>query len=311
MKRATRMLVTLFAAMCTVVNCGINGTEDTVEDTGVTIVASAEEEEDTEKESGRYNFNHDSGFDGTIQVFDGWIGYFKVPVTIDGNYKSIYDLKLEYTEGKFNVDIIATEDREVSNSMFIIRVDGKLQCKLSDFSGYDLGKNYSKNVRSILLSPDLTLKGLQMGLASKIKTTSVHEGDTVLSCVIYPTVYSIGSSMKLSLADNNFNIEFSENRDLLDLDINQDGGVNAQDAAIILQHSAIRGAGLDDKKYGDRAEDMDVNQDGVVNATDASQVLMISALSGTGDNYSTVDEYMVQMNEDRRAGTLHQKLNNK
>ncbi|MDE5753217.1 MAG: hypothetical protein K2H89_01530, partial [Oscillospiraceae bacterium] len=60
-------------------------------------------------------------------------------------------------------------------------------------------------------------------------------------------------------------------------DVNQDGVVNAEDAALILVQSATLGAGQDNPFSEEAQKVSDVNGDSLINAGDASAVLLYAA----------------------------------
>ena len=75
-------------------------------------------------------------------------------------------------------------------------------------------------------------------------------------------------------------------------DVNQDGTINAKDAAEVLVASAKIGAGLSSDLTEEQEKNADVNHDGNVNAKDAALILTYAAEIGAGSFTGTMEEFM-------------------
>lgn len=74
-------------------------------------------------------------------------------------------------------------------------------------------------------------------------------------------------------------------------DSNEDGIVNAEDAADILTMAAEVGAGNVTHFSNAQVDAADVNDDGEVNALDSAVILMYSASLGAGERYVKVKDF--------------------
>lgn len=74
-------------------------------------------------------------------------------------------------------------------------------------------------------------------------------------------------------------------------DPNEDGVVNAEDAADVLSSAAHAGAGNGTELSGAQGSAADVNGDGKFDASDASAILQYSAALGTGDRYVKIKDF--------------------
>lgn len=75
-------------------------------------------------------------------------------------------------------------------------------------------------------------------------------------------------------------------------DIDENGTINASDAAVILQISAMNGAGKEDAVTEIQKQCIDVDGDGEINASDAAIVLMYSASTGSGAYTDTLKKFV-------------------
>ncbi|MBD5142616.1 MAG: hypothetical protein HDT22_03280 [Ruminococcus sp.] len=71
-------------------------------------------------------------------------------------------------------------------------------------------------------------------------------------------------------------------------DANGDGVVDAEDATLVLRHSANVGAKLEDVLTKEQQKRTDVNEDDILDAEDATQILIYSAFEGAGEKYEFV-----------------------
>ncbi|MDE7094033.1 MAG: hypothetical protein K2O52_03865, partial [Oscillospiraceae bacterium] len=71
-------------------------------------------------------------------------------------------------------------------------------------------------------------------------------------------------------------------------DANGDGIIDAEDATLVLQHSASVGSGLEDILTEEQQKYADVNEDDIVDSEDATQILIYSAFEGAGEKYEFV-----------------------
>ncbi|MCR4647288.1 MAG: leucine-rich repeat protein [Oscillospiraceae bacterium] len=81
-------------------------------------------------------------------------------------------------------------------------------------------------------------------------------------------------------------------------DVNEDGVVNASDAALVLIASAIIGAGDASGLTESQKKAADVNADGSINASDAACILQFAAVRGSGTDM-TMKEFMVKYRTQR------------
>ncbi|MBP0973760.1 MAG: phage tail family protein [Oscillospiraceae bacterium] len=82
--------------------------------------------------------------------------------------------------------------------------------------------------------------------------------------------------------------------DILLGDVNEDGVINASDAALVLIAAAAIGAGEDPGLTERQLIEADINKDGVINATDAAIILQIAAANGAGEYPDSVyDVYLM------------------
>ena len=73
-------------------------------------------------------------------------------------------------------------------------------------------------------------------------------------------------------------------------DPNEDGIVNAEDAAEVLVSAAKEGAGAVTELTDAQKTAADVNEDGRFDAADASVILRYAAVLGTGDRYTRIKD---------------------
>lgn len=79
-------------------------------------------------------------------------------------------------------------------------------------------------------------------------------------------------------------------------DLNQDASINSEDASLILQASALLGAGSENNLIVGQEYAADVNEDGIINSEDASIVLQYSAATGSGEFTGDISEFILQIN---------------
>ncbi|MBQ8010537.1 MAG: hypothetical protein IJ265_03185, partial [Oscillospiraceae bacterium] len=72
-------------------------------------------------------------------------------------------------------------------------------------------------------------------------------------------------------------------------DVDENGTVNAADAALLLKAASLAGSGAASGLNADQEQSADVDGDGVYNASDAALILQYAAYTGSGGTGSMID----------------------
>ena len=76
-------------------------------------------------------------------------------------------------------------------------------------------------------------------------------------------------------------------------DVDENGTVNAADAALLLKAASLAGSGAASGLNADQEQSADVNGDGVYNASDAALILQYAAYAGSGGTL-TLEAYLAE-----------------
>ena len=76
-------------------------------------------------------------------------------------------------------------------------------------------------------------------------------------------------------------------------DVDENGTVNAADAALLLKAASLAGSGAASGLNADQEQSADVDKDGVYNASDAALILQYAAYAGSGGTL-TLEAYLAE-----------------
>ena len=232
----------------------------------------------------------------------------------DGVNFELYDQPISFPEGKDTMQISAYvdvsilgggEDKKIYTQTYSKRsaVLSSLLCKEESFCAYadtlapdKLQYSVSADSKELKLIPTSTgtvkIGGTEVGSGKSV--TIPLDGKSTQNITIEVTEEGLlPTTYTLTVRTLGSYEEPTEPKDAKLGDVNDDGDVNASDAALVLIDSAQAGASGGGSKLTEKQQTAaDVNKDGQVNASDAAVILIFSAAYNAGKTDAKIEDYV-------------------